>query len=696
MTFLGNTNQLCEHRLASWALLHSVMIIFLLYLMETFQHLSSLNGYVIFLLLATISKGSACEPPSSPLCFRQDEDKDVYICEWDFNTTETEVTFDFYFNDSSEIASKYKIGDIKENHIELGEERLIVTLRVDMWVEARAGKSICTSPIRSGILQNTVKYEPPQNINVFWLRNNLSLSWESKYPSLAEVWFRKYQNHEKESWEKRLMNTTNEAPKQKLLVVNLLKNTAYQVQIRQRSIQAATALWSNWSPVVIVPAEFEKPPLVRSTTTLLNGTQQVNLTWERMPQAAVIRGVTYIVDVTQPCKKKSHNAKQNSYTVYVSYSAANITVIARNAAGLSPPAVVHVPAASAPDLKTCDKTMLDKKLKNKTCLEFYELQDADLIPERVWCLTSKNRTNKRKEINNYSGSTCSVSITDMKNYTRYLYFEHKIHDGKPQTGKMCLYYKKEGVPSKEPQNFLTVSDTHDSADLTWKQISYEHLHGFLTHYKLCTVKINSQSKPPECINISASATKHHLKDLTPATKYNVTLAGVTQTGEGPVAMQSFTTLREKPFNVWISFGLLLGFFLFSIFCTVVLKRIKIKLFPPVPKPVMPDFSLRPPESEDMWERKEEVHEVTLHKLVPEQKPVSEATVLKGEWDDEAGQQVEKDGCCSGESDDESSSLASGDDTLRKADLKNLEQVEIELAMLIYRNGLVFDVKSELL
>lgn len=64
-------------------------------------------------------------------------------------------TSPFFGSDSSEIASKYKIGDIKENHIELGEERLIVTLRVDMWVEARAGKSICTSPIRSGILQHT-------------------------------------------------------------------------------------------------------------------------------------------------------------------------------------------------------------------------------------------------------------------------------------------------------------------------------------------------------------------------------------------------------------------------------------------------------------------------------------------------------------------------------------------------------------
>ncbi|XP_054911595.1 interleukin-12 receptor subunit beta-1 [Poeciliopsis prolifica] len=659
------------------------MIIFLLYLMETFQHLSSLTGYVIVLLLATISKGSACEGPSSPLCFRQNEDKDVYICEWDFNTTETEVTFDFYFNDNSENAPNEKIGDIKKNHIELGEERLIVTLRVNMWVEARAGKSICTSPVWSGILQHTVKYEPPQNISVTWLRNNLSLSWKSKYPSLAEVWFRIYAT---KSWEKRLMNTTNEAPEQKLLVVNLLKNTVYQVQIRQKSIQAKNSLWSDWSPVVIVPAEFEQPPIIRSRSTLLNGTRQVNLNWQ-MPQATAISGVTYIVNVTQsslrcPCKKKnSHNTKRNNYTVYVSYSAANITVIAKNAAGLSPPAVVHVPAVSAPDLKTCDQTMLDKKLKNM-CLEFYELQDADLIPERIWYLTSKNRSSKKEEMKNY-----------MKDYTRYLYFEHKCHADKPQTGKMCLYYKKEGVPSKEPQNFMTVSDTHDSADLTWKQISYEHLHGFLTHYKLCTVKINSQSKPPECINISASTTKYHLKDLTSATKYNVTVAGVTQTGEGPIAMQSFTTLREKPFNVWISFGLLLGFFLFSIFCTVVLKRIKNKVFPPVPKPVMPDFRLRPPKSEEMWERKEEVHEVTLHKLVPEQKPVSEATVLKSECDVEAGRQVEKDGCCSGESDDESSSLASADDTLRKVDLKDLEQVETELAMLIYRNGLVFDVKS---
>uniref|UniRef100_A0A3B3V231 Fibronectin type-III domain-containing protein n=1 Tax=Poecilia latipinna TaxID=48699 RepID=A0A3B3V231_9TELE len=369
--------------------------------METFQHLSSLNGYVIFLLLATISTGSACEAPSSPLCFRQDEDKNVYICScWKIYLHLTYMVWNI-------ATYRYWMHQTTLNHI-----------------------------------------------------NDLSLSWESKYPSVAEVWFRK--DHT-ESWEK-----------VRFIAVSL-QNTAYQVQIRQRSIQAANPLWSDWSPVVMVP---------------------------RMPQAAAVTGVTYIVDVTQsflrcPCntvggtrKKKSHNIKLNRHTVYVSYSAANITVIARNAAGLSPPAVVHVPAASAPDLKS----------------RSYRL-------------------------------TCSVSVTDMKDYTRYLYFEHKCQDGKPQTRKMCLYYKKEGVPSKEPQNFMTVSDTHDSADLTWKQISYEHLRGFLTHYKLCTK-----------IYLLVFSTKHHLKNLTPATKYNVTLAGVTQTGEGPVAMESFTTLREKPFN----------------------------------------------------------------------------------------------------------------------------------------------------
>ncbi|KAM4575223.1 interleukin-12 receptor subunit beta-2 [Fundulus diaphanus] len=656
------------------------MIIFILYLMETFQHLRSLHGCVIFLLISTFSKGSACEAPSSPQCFRQNEEETVYICEWDFSTNETGVTFDLHLNDTSGFKIQYR--NNKENHIQLSEERLIVGFKVDIWVEAHAGNSTCTSPKRSGILEHTVKYEAPQNITVSWWRNNLSLSWQSKYLSLAEVWFRK---HQTESWEKRIINTTAEAATQKLIIENLLKNTAYQVQVRQQSIQAENPLWSNWSPAVIVPAELEHPPEVRNAITPFNGTRQVTLTWELKAYAAAIRGVTYTVNVTNcsprcPCKKKSHKTKATRYTVYVSYSAVNITVIARNAAGPSPPAVVHVPAVPAADLKTCDKTLFDEDLKKRTWLEFYELKDADLIPERVWCLTAKRIKKERKKIQN-----------DMEDYTRYLYFEHRCHKGKTQTVKMCYYYQKEGAPRKEPKDFTAVSDKHNSADLSWKEILYEDLRGFLTHYKLCAVKISSQNEPRVCINVSASETKYHLKDLTPGTKYNVSLTGVTQAGEGPVAIQSFTTLPEKPLNVWISFGLLFGFFLFSTVCTVIMKRIKSKVFPPVPKPVIPDFSPRQPESEEMWERKEQVDELTLHQIVPDS---GEATLLTGDWEDGTEWRVEKDGGCSEGSDDRRSSLASVDETQRQAELKDLEQVETELAMLIYKNGLVFDVKSE--
>lgn len=39
----------------------------------------------------------------------------------------------------------------------------------------------------------------------------------------------------------------------RLTVANLRNNTAYQVQIRHLSRRARNPLWSDWSPLVIVP-----------------------------------------------------------------------------------------------------------------------------------------------------------------------------------------------------------------------------------------------------------------------------------------------------------------------------------------------------------------------------------------------------------------------------------------------------------
>lgn len=50
----------------------------------------------------------------------------------------------------------------------------------------------------------------------------------------------------------------------------------------------------------------------------------------------------------------------------------------------------------------------------------------------------------------------------------------------------------DAVPNKEPDDFTVVSETHNSASLSWKAIPHEHQRGFLTHYNLCSEKISSQ------------------------------------------------------------------------------------------------------------------------------------------------------------------------------------------------------------
>ncbi|XP_034738233.1 interleukin-12 receptor subunit beta-1 isoform X2 [Etheostoma cragini] len=665
------------------------------HLMETLKCWSSLYVFV-FMFLAAVSKGSACEALSSPECFRRTANENVYLCEWSMNTTESDVTFDVYIG-------KEKFRNIKQTGSPFPEERLIKNRPVPIWVEARARNFNCTSPKRSVVLRDTVKYAAPRNISMSWLKNNLSLRWsaEEKHPALAEIQFRQH-DHPAESWEKRTTNTTSDNFTYYAIVVNLLKDSAYKVQIRQRSTQARNPLWSDWSDVT-VPAELEKKPEVTMTTTLLNGTRKVTLTWKPMPHAAAVSGVNYSLTDTQSshgchCQKNRYPIITNIHTTYVSLSAVNITVIAKNAAGYSPPAIVQVPVKLSADLKICDETLLNKTFNRKTCLELYELQDGDSMPKYV--ITSTGRKKKK--------GTGQIR-RNLKDYVRYLYFEHRCNGVKPQTVKMCIFYEKEGVPRRAPQDLISFSETHNSVTLSWKAIPFVDQQGFLTHYVLCSVKISSQNMWKECFNISTLLVTYHLENLSPGAKYNISLVGVTQVGEGPEATVTINTLLERPVNVWWSLGLVFLFFFITTMCTCNSKRIKSKILPPVPTPFIPDFIPYQPESQcdlqqELLERKEEVHELTLHQLSPEGKSVpedaEETDVFTGEWDDGVDEDMENkrgDSRMSGGSSDQSLDPSSTDEALRSSiegEITDLEQVDNEIAMLIYRNGLVFDVKMD--
>lgn len=76
-----------------------------------------------------------------------------------------------------------------------------------------------------------------------------------------------------------------------------------------------------------------------------------------MFRAASVAGVTYSITDTQsshrcPCKQVHHVTQGTHFTTQVSYSAVNISVIAKNAVGFSPRAVASLGQIEKVDLKS--------------------------------------------------------------------------------------------------------------------------------------------------------------------------------------------------------------------------------------------------------------------------------------------------------------------------------------------------------
>lgn len=98
----------------------------------------------------------------------------------------------------------------------------------------------------------------------------------------------------------------------------------------------------------------------------------------------------------------------------------------------------------------------------------------------------------------------------------------------------------------------------------------------------------------------------------------------------------------------------------------------------------------------MMERKEEVDELMLQQPHSEVKSAprdpQETTVLSKDWDVDTEVEGSHSRLSGGPSDDCSSDLAPRD--CREAETTDLEQVDNEITMLIYRNGLVFDMKTD--
>lgn len=140
------------------------------------------------------------------------------------------------------------------------------------------------------------------------------------------------------------------------------------------------------------------PPAV----SVSDGCQQ-GLSWslsQHMLHAASVTGVTYSITDTQsshkcPCKQVQRSTGHNRFTLYVSYAAVSISVVARNAAGFSPAAVASVGQIATADLKS-EYTLLSDRGPSSgriwTSLAVASVLSHQFVTEHYWVRKWKRET----------------------------------------------------------------------------------------------------------------------------------------------------------------------------------------------------------------------------------------------------------------------------------------------------------------
>ncbi|KAM9479815.1 uncharacterized protein ACWYII_006812 isoform 3-T4 [Salvelinus alpinus] len=322
-------------------------------------------------------------------------------------------------------------------------------------------------------------------------------------------------------------------------------------------------------------------------------------------------------------------------------------------------------------------------------MQWYKSTDGETRPEKV----------NRSKLNGTVKKKLKHVRKKMDDYVRYYYLVHKQTDGKPQSTEMCLMYKKEGAPSKAPDHFTApiLNVTTNSAMLHWKPIPVPDQRGFLTHYEVCYTRRSQKNEShieSECHNSFASKTEYLVQHLTPGSIYNIHLAGATAAGSGPTTTIQIVT-KPLPQSIigWIIAGIIVLIAILITVCLFIIKRHKKKIFPPIPRPVVVESVNYRARNQNMYEE-EEVHELQLHDNCSQDPNPEEATVLEVSETYECEDTDEK---CLGDSSTPVSDLLSPDykGQVLRLETPDSSQGEIDcmVTMLMYRNGLVFDMKA---
>ncbi|NWZ31744.1 IL6RB protein, partial [Asarcornis scutulata] len=467
-------------------------------------------------------------------------------------------------------------------------------VNLEVWVEVAnaLGKNESDRLVFDPI--EIVKPLSPHNLSVNSgiLPTVLKLSWENRISTaVMKLKFNiRYRIVNETNW-MQVPSEDTASPRTSFSVQGLRPYTEYVFSIRCMK-EDGVGYWSDWSEEKTGVTTEDKPSKGPSIWRIIDASSSpaswtVRLMWKAL-EPFEANGVILRYEVTVRAKSPpflppwKYNVNTTSLTLKLLNRTYEVTVIARNRVGASPPSVLLIPTSNS---KAPVKNIRTLPKDGKLWVGWTAPNSNVLKYVIEWCLLS-NSSDCIMEWQNEPGNIQGTYLKgDIKPFKCYLITVYPLYADGQGSGQSVKAYLQQDRPSKGP-TVQTKKVGKAEAVLTWNHLTVDEQNGFIRSYTIFYKTIDGNET---AVSVDPSKTEYTLSSLTSDTLYTVRMMAYTDEGgrSGPdftFTTQKFGRGEIEAIVVPVCLAFLLIVLLGVLFCFNKRDLIKKHIWPNVPDP----------------------------------------------------------------------------------------------------------------
>lgn len=536
---------------------------------------SEMNGSVLFVGYPPLLTDFICET----------HDLTSAVCQW----TEARITHLYGRRQTRYYINGRLCFVVRLEH---NQKQCSIPLWEDKWTllgENPLGEHSLTD---SADIRSRVVPLPPQELSTVANARNATVSWQwkhSHYSSLPLVC-----QVELTSSDNKTKRTFSGVALRSVVLLDLFPYEEYSIKVRCGAQQNFWK-WGNWSKTISFQTKCDVPGSPPDVWMWMKSDGTGQVIWKPYgPRQSHGPIVSYEVTLWSPDDNSSHTQILTPDTFKMSVNLSEITVnnntkvlasvVAKNPAGLSPPASVVLPLhVTAPDSQAVSRADFKEGAfplswqtdANTSCGYIVDWHKALCLDS---CIIEWIKV--RDEISNVS-----IKSDIFEPGVRYYFSLYSCTSEEPELLQRWQGYMRELPPSRSVQ-LSTIQQGSDIL-LTWSEIPTADQRGFVLGYN---VYMNNGSQLTSLATLSSRENSYTVKGL-PFGSYRFTVKAYTSAGEDTGGPASITL---EPYADWLIVEILttlgitaLALIVVTFFCYKKRKWVKGAFYPDIPEPKLP-------------------------------------------------------------------------------------------------------------